>query len=256
MIISLSSSSQLTQAFFNRLAKLNLTLTTVEAKALFKLSNNLESLIAANKFKAIYPIIGGVADTHALNLISDTFPITWNGAMTHSSNGVEFGGGYGDTTLVPSAQYTATDYHEHTSIYINKPSTLGLSLDMACCDPTQTYYFGCGYYDVLAVVAYSQAKTVQLNSFVYSNGLVVGTRTNENVNKLYIRGVEVGVNTESAGGSLPTRSLLIGAINDTSVAQFSNARVAFVSIGMDLQLADVVLLNSAVTVYQQELGRA
>ena len=130
------------QAVITAIESTGVTLTTTQKNACNQLIVDLKGFGIWSKMKALYGFLGGTAGAHKWNWKnpSDTdaaFRLVFNGGWTHSNQGTQANGinGYGDTFLVPSAQY-AVDNNHHVSVYSRLNQTQN-DADLGCYDATR-----------------------------------------------------------------------------------------------------------------------
>ena len=227
------------------------------------------------KMKAIYPFVGGTAESHKFNLkdprdSNDAFRLTFSGGWTHSSTGALPNGtnGYANTFLVPSNNFTISQYDAHISLYsrtnIEAPTTNWLSGSIGVDDD-----YNSGAYFVLNVNSKTtrivQGRTLGNQWVTYSGplddsrGFFMVNKQNNTTLKLTKNTTLLASNTTlSTGQYRPAQNFYIGAVNGSqsySGLNYDNKEYSLISIGNGLTDVEATALNTAVQAFQTSLGR-
>ena len=225
--------------------------------------------------KAIYPFVGGTAESHKFNLkdprdSNDAFRLTFSGGWTHSSTGALPNGtnGYANTFLVPSNNFTISQYDAHISLYsrtnIEAPTTNWLSGSIGVDD-----VYNSGAYFVLNVNSKTtrivQGRTLGNQWVTYSGplddsrGFFMVNKQNNTTLKLTKNTTLLASNTTlSTGQYRPAQNFYIGAVNGSqsySGLNYDNKEYSLISIGNGLTDVEAPALYNAVQAFQTSLGR-
>jgi hypothetical protein len=212
------------------------------------------------KCKAIYPFLGSTASTQKYNLVNsaDTnaaFRLNFVGGWSFSATGALPNGvnSYADTFLVTSTNLSVNS--SHLSMYSRTQSTTGfhdIGNNASGNFALSAYYSGIGK----LIVSYLYPTHSFLNTATNTLGLIIGSRTANNVLRMFFNGGLLGTNTTVRTSNLPAISIYLGATNTSGVAGFfSNRQFAFASIGDGLTDTEAANLNSAVSILQTSLDR-
>jgi hypothetical protein len=232
----------------------------IQQNAIIRLVYDLKTFGLWDKMKAVYPFVGSTASTQKWNLINpvDTnagFRLVFTGGWVHSQNGALPNGvnSYADTFLVTSTNLSVNS--SHLSFYSRTQSTTGahdIGNNSAGNFALSAYYSGIGK----LIVSYSYPTDAIIGGGTNTLGLVIGSRTANNVLRMFFNGNLIGTNTTVRTSNLAAVSLYLGATNFAGVASFfSNRQFAFASIGDGLTDSDAINLNSAVQTFNTILGR-
>lgn len=216
---------------------------------------------------AIYPVLGGDAATHKYNLkdpqdLDSSYRLTFSSGWSHSSLGMTpNGSAYADTHLIPSEVQirfnTAYGYYSRTD---RQASEIELGATRPFDEPNSRVAMhmkwgdGNAYYD-----QYSNSITNGRLSFSMSGvptlGLHTMTRTANNDQRAFVKGIQRGYTANIADTFLPTRTLWIGAYNVANFAYGSTKQCAFAYVSNGLNPTRAVTLDTIVQNYQTTLGR-
>lgn len=224
------------------------------------ISNSLDT-----KMKALYPFVGGTASTHKFNFMNsaDTnaaFRLAFSGTWTHSTNGALPNGtnAFADTFLVCSTEFNTTTFN-HLSYYSRSNTAKAFEYVMGSFDSIGNHSMiirrdtnlSIFISDYPSITSFRSASTTVTDS----RGLFLGSQTGTNA-KLYKNGSVIGSNSSATlNAAQSTRSIYIGALNQTSLTNYTDKECAFASIGQGLSDAEVTSLNTLVTNFQTTLGR-
>jgi len=232
--------------------------------------NNMVQALVSNglwtKIKALYPIIGGTAAAHKFNLIDPrdadaAFRLSFlGGGWTHSSNGIQGNGttSYANTFFNPLTQGLTTA-SSHLAFYGRTSSTstdgaeiANYSSPLAGGLVIQGRSFG-----GLNRYFYSLGSSASRSVSVAPIGMILGSSISNTRRDLYQNGVSVANNTGTDTFTMLNWSLFIGAgnINNGTPLSWSNAQIAFASIGTGLTATEVKAFSTIVQAYQTKLGR-
>jgi len=216
------------------------------------------------KMKAIYPFVGGTASTHKWNLkdprdLDAAFRLVFSGGWTHSSTGAKPNGtnGYADTKLIPSSVLTETS--QCSSIYSRSNfNNAGINEDFSAISTSGNFTIiaGLNFAGINAFTRYGSITDVRNTSAQRFDGYFVGSRTANNVLKLWrsnVQLVSTQTTTESGIANIPP---FLGAANNSGTASnFCNREYALASIGDGLTDTEAANLYTAVQAYQTTLSR-
>lgn len=223
------------------------------------------------KMKAIYPFVGGTATTHKWNLkdprdLDAAFRLQFFGGITHNELGAVGNGtnGYANTFLDHNGNVGRDDVH--LSSYTNTISTVsGIPIGT----------FGAnggvnGFSFIAPGLTTNTTAEAQANGTTYDperftdtvkQGMYLVSRTLATEYTFYRNDAAMGteLNNSSAYTTTLNRSFYVFALNNTGAGlgaqYFSNARLAFASIGLGLNATDSANLYWAVDKYQRLLSR-
>ena len=231
--------------------------------------NNMVQALVANgiltKMKALYPIIGGTAAAHKFNLIDSrdadaAFRLSFlGGGWIHSANGIQGNGtsSYANTFLNPLAQGLTTA-SAHLAFYGRTTSTSS--------DGAEIANFSSAALGGLVI----QGKTGFINRYFYGLslaasrsitppviGMIAGSSVSTARRDLYQNGLSVANNNSTDNFTMQNWSLYIGAgnLNNGTPGSWSNAQIAFASIGNGLTATEVKAFSTIVQAFQRKLGR-
>jgi hypothetical protein len=231
--------------------------------------NNLVLGLKANnlwtKMQAIYPFVGGTAYSHKWNLKNlSLYTVTWFGAIQHDATGIEFQGGFGNTSFAPFTALYNPLQSNHISTYNNKGA-----LDSGTWGRTNIGNTAYGSQGMGIMVNDRDFKWSVFNAYndstyTYSTGpntydsikgLFVATRVDTNQSGYYQRGGRtLNIDSTSAPTSSPrTQTIYLGAENGNAGA--ARSAMAFASLGTGLTQTDVDNYYTVVQAYQTALGR-
>jgi hypothetical protein len=211
-----------------------------------------------DKMKAIYPFVGGTATTHKFNLkdsrdLDDAFRLSFLGGWTHSTDVATPNGtnGYANTFLIPNTTLQLNSVH--LSFYTNTQTNFS-SAEMGSRN--------------LGSDALYMVRHLSGSNFDTANNATSSTTSSPNLSGLYlmnrnnssnyqtIRNTVTEISRNIASNSKSTIPLFIGAVNNSSTAQyFSNKNIRFASIGDGLTDTDSLNLYYSIQKFQTTLGR-
>ena len=202
------------------------------------------------KMKAIYPIVGGTASSHKFNLkdprdLDAAFRLTFSSGWTHSSSGILPSNAFADTKLIPSSNFTATNFH-----FGGYTSTTGVSVGYHGCYPPN--YFMNSFYSYNYVEFFAGVNTP-----ISASGGVVGLASfdkNGTNATIYDNGTILTAGTKTS--SLPSVSFYLGAANNNGTGTYyDDKELSFYYFSDSLTSGEVGDLYTAVQAFQTTLGR-
>jgi hypothetical protein len=218
------------------------------------------------KQDVIYPYVGGDSNSHAFNLKDPTrYKITWHGGVTHDANGITGNGAdaWGDTAYNPSTNSPPLWTQNSASMYFyNKTpgsTIVSAGIWMGVYDNSSIRAFvnsggsastGTvdGFNNSSANVAWNTASTIL-------GGLAV-TRTSGTAQAMYFNGSSIlTFATSPASSAVVNGNIYVLCRNGFPAERFSNANLAFVSMGGALTAADEANLHADVLAFETALGR-
>jgi hypothetical protein len=239
-----------------------------QAAAISTLVNDLKTYGIWSKMKALYPMVGGTATSHKFNLkdprdLDAAYRLVFNGGWTHGSNGATPNGttGYADTKLVPSSVISNVNSLS-ISNYSRTQNTSFSGVQIGCYDGTNGQANELNIYQYYASISrkggsiYQYSIEAVLSTETNTKGFQLNSRTSSTTFKLFFNNNLLNTNTTLRTGSLPIRSLYIGASNwYNGVNQFSPHEHAFDSIGEGLSDTEAANFYTSVQKFQTTLGR-
>lgn len=247
------------QAFFDRVTTAGGTLTTTEKNATNQLVLDMKSAGIWSAMKAVYPMVGASAAACAQNLKSSSFTGTFTSGWTFASTGVTPNGtsAYMDTGFVPSVNLTATS--QSSSIYSRtNTSGVGATVDLSGVSAVGNFSLTAdlNFVGIHGFVRYGQTTDVRNTSTQRYDGYFVGSRTANNVLKLWRSNVQlVGTQTATDSG-ISTVAPTLGAENiNGTISNYSNKEYAFASMGDGLTDTQATSLYTCVQTFNTSLSR-
>ena len=233
------------QAFFDRVSTAGGSLSTTEKSAVNQLVLDLKSYSIWTKMKAIYPMVGASAAACAQNLVSSSFTGTFNGGWTYASTGATPNGtnGYMDTGLNASTQLSGT--FAHASLYPRTSLSGGYGIQGNFSSRMDIFNFGNVLYSAIG----TQGQTNYTGTYA---GLIVGSRINSTINKLYVGGILRDTKSALSTANIQNLNYWLGACNN---GYYSNNECAFASIGDGLTDTEASNFYTAVQAFQTTLSR-
>lgn len=235
-----------------------------QQSAINTLVTDLKTYGIWTKMKAIWPMVGGTSSTHKWNLkdprdLDAAFRLVFSGGGTHSSTGYQPNGvnSYADTKFIPSTNLTLNN--THISFYSRSNTDTGAD-DFASIilGDTANMRFIIRNAGSYFADMYTSAQRIT-GTISDSRGFFVLRRTSSTMLKYDRNAVNLGTNTNTNTGTLPTWQPFIGAAyrlsNSPNVTNYSNRECAFASIGDGLNDTEAANLYTAVQAYQTTLSR-
>lgn len=248
------------QAFFNRVTTAGGTLSATEKTAVNQLVLDMKSYSIWSKMKAVYPMVGASSAACAQNLKSSSFTGTFTSGWTFASTGATPNGtsAYMNTGFVESSNLSDTS--KHLSFYSRTQDSSKNAHDMGAEGTTSgtnfdlfLYYAGVsnkGYID-----GGYPTNAVQSNN-TNTLGFQIGSRTANNVQKLYWNNSLLSTNTTTKTIAQTSNNIYLGSTNaNAGATAFSNKQCAFASIGDGLTDTEASNLYTAVQAFQTTLSR-
>lgn len=215
-----------------------------------------------SKMRAVYPMVGGTANSHKFNLkdprdLDAAFRLQFNGGWTHSATGAKPNGtnGWATTYFNPVTQLT-TQSNNHLATYL-RTNINEFTIDMGCfADPGLGLDIESRFSNTL--YSFNGIPHVTINfSNTDSRGLLINTRTGNNVHKVLINGVVRGTNANNFL-SLPNTNIALATRYNVSTGlpqTYSSKEQAFASIGDGLTDTDAANLYTRVQAFNTALSR-
>jgi hypothetical protein len=242
-------------AFFNRVTTAGGTLSATEKQAVNQLVLDLKANSLWTPMKAIYPMVGASAAACAQNLKSSSFTGSFTSGWTFASTGVTPNGtsAYFDTTFIPSANLS--DDSTHGSLYLNTNNAPLAS------DPVDFGSFNGGSQALTLVQTSVSGLTVGsrnlgtniVGTVTNRQGFVVTSKTSSTVTTIYKNGTSVI--SGNSGGTLPTVSSYLAALNLGTVYGPTNNKIVFHTLGDALTSTNASDFYTAVQAFQTTLSR-
>ena len=240
---------------------------TLQVNALTQLVLDLKLNNLWDNMYAIYPILGGTATTHKYNLkdpqdLNSAYRLTFSSGWSHSSLGMTpNGSAFADTHLIPSVvqiQYnTAYGFYSRTNI---QATQIDLGSTTQFNEPSSRVAMHTKWSDANAY--YDQYTNSNANgrlqfsmSGVSTLGLITMTRTANNDQRGFVKGIQRGFSNVTASTALPSRSLWFGAYNVDAFNYGSTKQFAFAYVSDGLNVGECQTLNTIVESYQTTLER-
>lgn len=236
-------------AFFLRVTTAGGTLSDTEKVAVNQLVLDMKSAGIWTPMKAVYPMVGASAAACKQNLISSSFTGTFSTGWTFASTGVTPNGtsAYFDTTLIPSVSLSLNS--THLALYSRTNSAIsgfdynaGSTLEIITKWVDTIFFYAVNSIEISAGTQSSSA------------GFFSVSRTASNSQKAYYNGTIKNTSTNSST-SLPSVSLIYGALNSVPKDYWSNRQTAFLSAGDGLTDTQVSDFYTTVQAFQTTLGR-
>jgi hypothetical protein len=242
----------------------NITNNT-QKSAINQLVLDLKSANIWTKMKAIYPFVGGTASQHRFNLkdprdLNVAFRLQFVNGWTHTSTGAKPNGtdAYATTYLSPNNQLSNNNVH--LSHYSRTQTTSTNSHDLGSEDTAGGLNFDLyQYYNSVNAKGFLDGSypndASQINN-TNTLGLLIGSRTANNIQKLHFNGSLLSTNTNVKSLSLSYSNIYLGSTNRDNVATaFSSREIAFASIGDGISDTEATNFYNSVNAYQVALSR-
>jgi hypothetical protein len=230
--------------------------------AINTLVTDLKTYNIWTKMKALYPFVGGTASTHKWNLkdprdLDAAYRLVFNGGWTHSSTGALPNGttAYADTKITANLHLVNND--NHYSFYNNGTvSNSGTTMDIGAGDASGEVYLWTYREDFTLKYDNGSSVSNRVSAATNNNGFSIGSRVNNNTQKIYKNGTLLNTNTNTNVISLPNKNILISAGNNNGVVSFfSDKQSAFASIGDGLTDTEASNFYTAVQSFNTTLSR-
>lgn len=219
-----------------------------------------------NKFHALYPIIGGNATSHRFNLKNPlntdaAFRLSFTGPWTHDSNGFQSNGSstWANTFLTPSTTMSLNS--SSFGFYNRLVQTTNLGIPMGTQDVTfrmQAVINGTNLAGGINTVRINSSGSLTAcgpYSIPDTSGFYSFSRVASNSLLINRNGVQIA-NCTVASTTLPTRSIFIGARNETgSPSLFALCNFSLVFIASGFSESETLTFYNIVQQYQTTLER-
>ena len=189
------------------------------------------------------------------------FRLVFNGGWTHSSTGATPNGtnGYADTFFNPRTHLS--QFSVHASNYSRTQNTSVDGVQLGAYDSGSSSEVNIWqYYNSISAKGsslYAYSLTAVYVNNTNTLGFQIGSRTANNLAKLYFNGSSLNTNTNTETKLLPNRTIYLGGSNWlTGPTQYTPHQHAFDTIGDGLTDTEASNLYSRVQTYQQALNRA
>jgi hypothetical protein len=262
------------QAVISAIQATGITLSTNQKEACnnrildFKLYEIWEELIA------YYGFLGGTAGSHAINWKSPgAYDITWHGTISHSVQGVQSGGGYGDSSGYGDTGYNLASGLISTGGHLGIYSRTNLSGDVCDIGALESYESGASpqYRNWGLFTKYSDnnhyynvAEGYDAFSSVSSLGSILTTHSPSKQITTIKNGAIAHQQTisQSVDVSLINANLWICNRSNTGISipyyfylNASTRQYASVHFGKDLTPEQAIAFSTSEQAYQTALGR-
>ena len=189
------------------------------------------------------------------------FRLVFNGGWTHSSTGATPNGtnGYADTFFNPRTHLS--QFSVHASNYSRTQNTSVDGVQLGAYDSGSSSEVNIWqYYNSISAKGsslYAYSLTAVYVNNTNTLGFQIGSRTANNLAKLYFNGSSLNTNTNTETKLLPNRTIYLGGSNWlTGPTQYTPHQHTFDTIGDGLTDTEASNLYSRVQTYQQALNRA
>ena len=204
-----------------------------------------------SKFAGLYLLVGGTAGAHEINWKSPgSFNITWNNDPTHDANGVT---GDGATTYGEQDMATATACPQndaHIAVYCRTAAPTGTLLGALDTGTSDSVELSCSASNVNGKVN----DTTYLAAAGALNAFYLLSRTASNARFIQRNSTQTTSTTASTG--VPVSKIkLLARDQDGGVNNFTDANLAFASMGNSLTTAQGLAFNTLVEALQIAFNR-
>jgi len=224
---------------------------------------SLKSNSLYTKIQAFYPFLGTTTTQHKWNGKNplDTnaaFRLTFSGTATFSDSGYTPNGstGYANTNFIPSVNQNVNSNGLTIVSGTNNAVVNSDVVDIGSFNSgtQKSYVIVKNNNSTYARIVGLNSTNISLTGTNESRGIFTGTKQSATVTDFFINGSQVG--TVSGGGTLPTVSCYIGAMNlGGSPYGYSNQRIQFTAIHEGLSDAEVATLHTIIDTFEAALGR-
>ena len=236
------------------------SLTSSEQESAYKLIVDLKSNSLYTKCQAIYPFKGTTASQHKFNAKNplDTnaaFRLTFTGASTFSNLGYQLNGSsFGNTNLIPSAVLNVNSHGLTIIVGTNNSANSANVAEIGSYNgESQALSFTSKNNNTLFTRRAYVNTIINSTGTNRANGIFSAVKSTASVSKIYENSAVLL--SSSGGGSLPTNSIYIGAVNAGGGASYSNQRIQMAIIHEGLSDAEVVLLHAVIDLSETIAGR-
>ena len=227
----------------------------------------LKSAGVWSKLHAIYPFVGGSESSHKWNLkdprdLNAAYRLSFAGSWTHASTGVTPSSTYADTFFNPATAYTAGTYSCGIYIRNNPSSSNNYRIDMGCADQVGgqengRFYAHLNSGDGNSYFDFNSRATVSNSTYGSAAAFHAISRDSSTSLKVYNNGSQKAENTNSQAWPIPSRTVWIGANNNSEGGQenYSNREVALAFLGSAMTGSEMSAFYTAVQAFQTALSR-
>lgn len=212
-----------------------------------------------SKLAAIYGLVGGTANSHGINWKNpDGTRVTWSGTVTHAANGVQGGGGYGDTGIT-AASSVARDNNcighycnaQGADLVFEATVGAGGSADAGAFHLAQASNNG-----VFARLSSVTGSTQPAATYLRSDpvGHVLFQRTGESAAAGYRNNGVITLGTQGSSDAAPINANM-SILSRGNIGPTFSGRLALVYWGESLDSGQRTSLHNAVVALQTALGR-
>jgi hypothetical protein len=223
---------------------------------------NLKTYGIWTKMKALYPFVGGTATTHKWNLkdprdLDAAFRLVFYGGITHNANGISGNStnGYADTFLTESTSLNITS--KHISMYQRNvlPSFSNTSMGISdAVSPTNATRFYLNFNNA-NFSCIGQQQTNLAAVVTPQRGMFILSKITTGQFKYFQNNLTPTIKSGGTDSNINRSFSLLAVNNGSSIAEFSNANLAFASIGDGLTDTEAANFYTAVQAYQTTLSR-
>jgi hypothetical protein len=236
------------QAFFDRVADAEGSLSTTEQAAVNQLVLDLKANSIWTPMKAIYPMVGASAAACAQNLKSASFTGTFTSGGSYSSSGYN-GNGVAHMDTNYNVNTNGSLNSAHLSIY-SRTNNSGSFVDFGANPQSHFLTYNFGNYSSI-----NSSDTPAFSSLSTSDGFFIGSRTSSTEARFFHKGGSAIVSSRSST-SMPNLNLYLGGLNNSGNRAFATSRqYAFASIGDGLTDLEAGYFYNAVQTFQTTLSR-
>lgn len=228
------------------------SLTDAEKDACDAFIRGLKAQGIWQKCAALYLLVGGVADAHSVNWkLPGTYDITWSNSPTHDGNGVtgeDVAGAYGSTAITLSTE--CPQDNAHLSVYCKTSAATNTLIGGSEIATAAGMVLSCG----ASLVSGRANDSTNTDSAGDTAAFYLLSRTASNARFIQRNATQVTSTTASVA-SVPYELILLASNEDGVPANFTNANLAFVSVGTGITTAQGLALNTLVQALQTAFGR-
>ena len=228
------------------------TLTLEQKTACSAFIRGLKANAIWSKLAGLYLLAGGTAGAHAINWKAPgTYDITWNGSPTHDANGVTGDGvaTYGDPGMVTAT--VCPQNNAHVSAYCRTLAPTGAL--MGALDTITSNRI-----ELFCSTSLMRGKLNDATNVDIAGGLgafYLLSRTASNA-RFIQRNTTQTTSTTASTGALTAAIKLMARQQDAAVNNFTDANLAFASIGNSITTAQGLVFNTLVEALQIAFNRS
>jgi hypothetical protein len=254
------------QAFFTAAGNLA-TLDYTDAEAKTAINDLVLALKAAsiwNKMHAVYPFVGGSAAAHKFNLrdpqdTNAAHRLQFFGGITHNANGITGNGttGYADAFYNPALD-GMTDTSAHISAYVRSTTVNNQNGNavIGAKESTNEVILVADFANLTYSALYNTGDFMNESPTTGRVGTFVVSRTSGSSAKMFRNGNLIEHVTGSSGAVPNSKLLILNQAEQNAIgAAFSDANLAFVSLGDGLNDTEAGQLRTAIENFETALGR-